>query len=306
MQAKKKLGQHWLKNLSSLKAVADAAELSKDDTVLEIGPGHGTLTATLLARAKKVVAVELDQELAKALQQKDFNRMHLDAAQGSNEERTSRRRTTVNERQRPADAAMRQEPAGVAGSASHQGGALQVIEGDILEFDLRKLPKGYKVAANIPYYLTSHLLRNLLESNNPPSVISLLVQKEVAQRLAAKPGQMSVLAFSAQYYGEVNLAQIVPKEFFDPVPKVDSQIIQIKVREKPLFEADVKKLFRVVKAGFGERRKRLANSLSGGLQMSKDEARELVESAGLDANTRAQELSMSDWQRLYGLLGERL
>jgi 16S rRNA (adenine1518-N6/adenine1519-N6)-dimethyltransferase len=152
MQAKKSLGQHWLKDEASLTAICDAAELTQTDTVLEIGPGQGSLTSQLVRRAGKVIAVELDEYLASEI---PF------------------RVTDDN---------------------------LEVVQGDILKFDLTQLPFGYKVVANIPYYLTSNLIRILSESPNPPSVMVLLVQKEVARRIAAKPGQMSLLSVSAQLY----------------------------------------------------------------------------------------------------------
>ncbi|HLB40661.1 MAG TPA: 16S rRNA (adenine(1518)-N(6)/adenine(1519)-N(6))-dimethyltransferase RsmA, partial [Candidatus Babeliales bacterium] len=169
---KKSLGQHWLKDEPTLSYIANSANLSATDTVLEIGPGLGTLTRHLLDRAKEVMAVELDEALAQKL-------------------------------------------------PSHE--KLQVVQADILKFDLTKLPPGYKVVANIPYYLTSNLLRVLAESDNSPILMVLLVQKEVAQRITAKPGQMSVLAVSIQLYYQPQLGKVVPAELFTPSPKVDSQ-----------------------------------------------------------------------------------
>ena len=151
---RKSLGQHWLFDQKALNTVVSAAEIAPKDTVIEVGPGLGTLTELLLQKAKKVIAVEKDGVLAGDL-----------------------------ERKLPAE-------------------NLEVIAGDILEFDFRQLPPGYKVAANIPYYITSKLLRVLLENPNPPSIMSLLVQKEVAERIAAGPGRMSVLAVSIQYFAQ--------------------------------------------------------------------------------------------------------
>ncbi len=177
--------------------------------------------------------------------------------------------------------------------------SLTVVESDILQFDLTELPAGYKVAANIPYYLTSPLIRKLLESENQPAAIGLLIQKEVAERIVAKPGAMSILSVSVQYYADVSLGAVVPADLFDPPPKVDSQIISIKPNDQPAFEANPEKLFRLVKAGFGEKRKKLHNSLSGGLQLDKEITRKLLDKAQLDPNIRAQELSIYDWERLY-------
>lgn len=127
----------------------------------------------------------------------------------------------------------------------------------------------------------------------------LLVQKEVAQRIMAKPGQMSVLAFSVQYYAKPEYIMDVKKELFDPVPKVDSAVIKISRGQKPAFEADIKKLFRLVKAGFGEKRKMLRNSISGGLGIEASLVENLLEDCRLKPTARAQELSLKDWQGLY-------
>lgn len=169
---------------------------------------------------------------------------------------------------------------------------------DILEYDFTKLPAGYKAAANIPYYLTSNLLRILCESPNPFSRAALLVQKEVAERVCASPGQMSLLSVSVQFYCRAGLGGLVPAELFTPPPKVDSQILVLEY-DGPKFDADPAAFFRLVKAGFSERRKKLRSSLSGGLAVSKDQAEKLLERAGIDPNLRAQALSLEDWRRLY-------
>lgn len=170
----------------------------------------------------------------------------------------------------------------------------------IMDFDFSKMPEGYKVVANIPYYLTSHLLRMLLETQHKPKTIVLLVQKEVAERIAAKPGQMSMLSVSAQYYCDVILGQILPAELFTPPPKVDSQVIKLTPRDQPLFsDVDSKELFRTVKAGFSQRRKTLLNSLSAGLHLSKEETLKLLYNANIKPNIRPQELSLEDWHALY-------
>lgn len=170
---------------------------------------------------------------------------------------------------------------------------------DILQFDLTTLPQGYKVVANIPYYLTSHLLRNLTESNNFPGSITLLVQEEVAQRICADPGKMSLLSVSAQLYYLCNLSLKVAKDKFTPPPKVDSQVVHL-VRKKPdeIPKIDTKNFFRVVKAGFSSRRKTLLNSLSGGLNIDKQTTNDTLNAAGISPGQRPQELSLDDWIRL--------
>src|SRR5262249_42571664 len=158
-----------------------------------------------------------------------------------------------------------------------------------------QLEPGYKVVANIPYYLTSNLIRVLCESNNPFSQAAILIQKEVAERVAAEPGQMSILSVSAQFYCEVSLGPVVPSELFTPPPKVDSQVLILKYREHPLFEnVDTKQFFRIVKAGFSQKRKTLENSLSGGLAISKEQAREMLTTADIPAGQRAQALSLQE------------
>lgn len=176
---------------------------------------------------------------------------------------------------------------------------LDVIEYDILKFDFNKLPVGYKIVANIPYYLTSALIRTICEAKNPPSTTVLLVQKEVAERVCASPGQMSLLSVSAQMYYKCLPGMVVRAELFDPPPKVDSQILILNRLSVPLFKSiDQTHFFRVVKAGFSERRKKLRSSLSGGLNISKDQADELLQKAGIDPNLRAQNLSIKQWLTL--------
>lgn len=177
---------------------------------------------------------------------------------------------------------------------------LKVVSQDILKFDFGDMPAGYKLVANIPYYLTSNLIRRLSETNNPPTMAAILVQKEVAQRVVAKPGDMSLLSVTAQYYWKASVGQLVPAKLFTPPPKVDSQILILEHLAEPLFDdVDAKKFFRLVKAGFSERRKTLLNSLSGGLHLTKDQARELLDAAGIETGLRAQNLSLEDWHKLY-------
>lgn len=244
----KSLGQHWLRDRDVLAHIADLAEVTAEDTVLEIGPGLGTLTSELLRRADKVMAVEFDAELARKL------------------------------------------------PAQFPGKNLQVINQDILSFDLSQVPAGYKVAANVPYYITSKIVQLLMTADNKPSIAVLLVQKEVAERLAAVPGDMSILAVSAQLYADVYLGDIVPAELFTPPPKVDSQVVVLWTRSEPLFtDITEKQYFRVVKAGFSAKRKKLRSSLSGGLGISKPDAETLLEKSGISPDLRAEDLTLEQW-----------
>lgn len=179
---------------------------------------------------------------------------------------------------------------------------LSVEQKSVLDYNFGELPRDYKVVANIPYYLTAKLLRLLLESQNPPILSVLLVQKEVAQRLAAQPGEMSLLAVSAQYYAKVSLGIEVPAGYFTPPPKVDSQVIILDRREEVLFpDIKTEDYFRLVKAGFSQRRKKLRSSLSAGLHLSKTDIETTLQKADLSLNARPQELSLDDWARLVRL-----
>lgn len=252
MKAKKYLGQHWLYDTDSLVAMLEAADVSGKDTILEVGPGLGTLTELLTQKAMRVIAIEKDPDLIKDLD--------IKFARSKN---------------------------------------LEIINTDILGYNLNLLNKDYKVVANIPYYLTGKLIRNLMESSNPPIKMALLVQKEVAERIVAEAGDMSILSFSVQYYYEANITRVVLRELFKPAPKVDSAIVDLKKLPKPVFVADTKKLFRLVKLGFSQKRKTLRNSLSAGFKISPTLVERLLVDSGLQPNSRAQELSLKKWQELY-------
>jgi 16S rRNA (adenine1518-N6/adenine1519-N6)-dimethyltransferase len=159
------------------------------------------------------------------------------------------------------------------------------------------LPKDYKLVANIPYYLTSYLFRLLTDGkNNQPSRAALLVQKEVAQRITAKPGNMSLISVFVQYYYQVSLGQIISSNLFIPLPKVDSQILCLERRVEPLFtDIPADEFFQIVKAGFSQRRKTLVNNLIASLRLSKERAIAAVAESNLDLAIRAQALTLSDW-----------
>jgi 16S rRNA (adenine1518-N6/adenine1519-N6)-dimethyltransferase len=261
-QPKKSLGQHWLYDLEALEAMCDAALAGPGMTVLEIGPGLGTLTAKLVARRCTVIALEFDHELATSLIRNTSDRI-----------KQSGETFTLDN--------------------------VEVIEGDIRTFDFRMLPTDYSVCANIPYYLTSNLIRLLCDTENKPQRVALLMQKEVAQRIAAHDGKMSLLSCIAQFYYECRLAEEVPARLFTPPPKVDSQILVLARRQKPLYHIDSKRFFRLMRAGFSEKRKTLRNALSGGLSISKDDAVELLRRSAIDPMRRAETLNLAEWKQLY-------
>lgn len=253
---KKELGQHWLQDRLILSEIADAANIREDDTVLEIGPGLGTLTSELLRRAKKVIAVEFDPDLARKL------------------------------------------------PGQFPGTNLEVTQQDILSYDLSKLPKGYVVVANVPYYITSKIVQKLMTADNKPRIAVLLVQKEVAERIAARPGDMSILAVSAQIYADASLNIEVPREFFTPPPKVDSQVVVLTMFDTPRVSPnDERKFFRMVKAGFSAKRKKLRSSLAGGLGISKQDAETLLQASDISPDVRAEDLSIDEWLYLTKKFG---
>ncbi len=178
---------------------------------------------------------------------------------------------------------------------------VDIIHADILELDLGELFSipGYLVVANIPYYITSALLRHLLETNQKPSRLVLTVQKEVAERICAKPGKYSLLALSVQVYGEPRVVVKIPAGAFYPVPKVDSAVVRVDIYPQPLIPTEkIDAFFRLAKAGFSQKRKTLRNALAGGMGWGKEKAGEILQAAGIDPQRRAQTLSIEEWGRL--------
>ncbi|MEP6894781.1 MAG: 16S rRNA (adenine(1518)-N(6)/adenine(1519)-N(6))-dimethyltransferase RsmA [Chloroflexota bacterium] len=254
LRADKRLGQNFLQDPFALEAIASAAEIQSTDTVLEIGPGLGSLTRYLAASAKQVVAVELDYELLIPLR---------------------------------------------AVLASYQN--IRIVHGDILKLSPQELigEKDYIVAANIPYYITSAVIRHLLESDPKPRRIVLTVQKEVAERICATPGDMSLLALSVQVYGEPHIAARIPASAFFPEPKVDSAVLSVDIYPAPLIKPELmKSFFKLIKAGFSQKRKTLRNSLSSGLHIPTTASEALLKAANIDPMRRAETLSIAEWETL--------
>lgn len=178
---------------------------------------------------------------------------------------------------------------------------VQVIEGDALALDLAGLAGGgeYAVVANIPYHITSLLIRRLLESEPPPRRLVLSVQREVAERVVAGQGAMSLLALGVQLYGAPRLAGVIPAGAFTPPPRVDSAVLVVDVHAQPRWtRAEVSAIFRVARAGFGQRRKQLRNALAAGLALPRAEAEALLAAADIEPAARAQELGLEAWRRL--------
>jgi 16S rRNA (adenine1518-N6/adenine1519-N6)-dimethyltransferase len=254
LRAHKGLGQNFLQDPQALEEIVSAAEIQPTDTVLEIGPGLGSLTRYLAVSAKEVVAVELDENLIPPL--------NVVLAPYRN---------------------------------------IRLIHGDILKLSPTELnlDDDYIVVANIPYYITSAVIRHLLESESNPRRIVLTIQKEVAQRICAKPGDLSLLALSVQVYGKPRIAIHIPADAFYPAPKVDSAVLVVDIYPSPQVKEEVlEKFFKLVKAGFSQKRKTLRNSLSSGLHISPAAAAELLTRAHIDPQRRAETLSIGEWERL--------
>ena len=258
LRADKSLGQNFLQDPFALEKIVTAAEVQPTDTVLEIGPGLGSLTRYLAASAKEVVAVELDEDLLAPL------------------------RAVVA----PYD-------------------NVRVIHGDILKLSPAELigTDDYLVVANIPYYITSAIIRHLLEGHRKPRRMILTIQKEVAERICAEPGDLSLLALSVQIYGKPHVEARIPAEAFFPAPKVDSAILSIKIYPQPLIRTELlNTFFKLIKAGFGQKRKTLRNSLSAGLHIAPAAAEELLIKTNIDPKRRAETLSIEEWERLCGTM----
>lgn len=180
---------------------------------------------------------------------------------------------------------------------------VRIVHGDILELKIAELIQqpNYIVAANIPYNITSAILRHLLEGDVKPRRVVLTIQKEVAERICAAPGDLSLLALSVQVYGRPSIAAKIPAAAFHPAPKVDSAILRIDMYPEPLINTELLPIFfKLIKAGFGQKRKTLRNSLSAGLHIPPQEAEAMLTSAGIDFMRRAETLSIEEWKGLCG------
>lgn len=251
---RKRFGQHFLSDTNILNRIVDAGELSRDDTVIEVGPGLGALTAVLAARARRVIAVEVDRDLVAALR--------------------GQFATTSN---------------------------VTVVAADVLEMTPREMLDAgaaappYVVVANLPYNIAAAVVRHFLEAKEQPRRLVVMVQREVAESMASPPGAMTLLGVATQAYGETQLVMRVAPGAFHPPPKVESAVVRIDVAPIPRVDAPVDDFFRIVRAGFGNPRKQLRNSLSFGLHVKQEVVDEVMRDAGVDATLRPQMLSLDDW-----------
>jgi 16S rRNA (adenine1518-N6/adenine1519-N6)-dimethyltransferase len=264
LRARKGLGQHFLIDEGVLEAILAAAALTPGDTVIEVGPGLGVLTGELARQAGWVIAIELDNKLADILRKSlaPFDNVVI-----------------LNE------------------------DVLGTDPRDLLEEPGPSFPPAlcpYKVVANLPYYITSPVLRHFLEASVRPEVMIVMVQKEVAEAIVAGPGERSLLSISVQFYGRPSLVRYVPSASFYPEPEVDSAILKIDVYPRPAVEvADEKGFFRLVRSGFTAARKQVANSLAQGLGLPKAEVLARLEEAGIAPQRRAETFTLEEWAKLW-------
>jgi 16S rRNA (adenine1518-N6/adenine1519-N6)-dimethyltransferase len=262
----KRLGQNFLIDDKALSRVLAAGEPGSDDLVLEIGPGVGSLTRLLAQHAGRVVAVELDPDLLPPLQEV------------------------------------------IAGFPN-----ITVIQGDILQLNLaeilsptglpaaaRLLPESnYLTIANIPYYISSALIRYLLENDLPPKRMVFTIQREVAERICAQPGKLSLLALSVQVYGRPEIKAHIPAGAFYPPPQVDSAVLRVDRYTEPLVPTHLLPVFfRLAKAGFSQKRKNLRNALAAGMHWSTEQSKHVLETVEIDPRRRAETLRLEEWSSL--------
>lgn len=262
---RKKFGQNFLIDEGILEKIVSAAEVTKEDVVLEIGPGIGSMTQYLAESAKKVIAIEIDDNLIPILKE------------------------TLS----PYDNAI-------------------VIHGDVMKTDLKALSleyaegKPFKVVANLPYYITTPIIMRLLEDDVPTSRITVMVQKEVAERIKEKPGskEYGAISLSVQYYAKPEIACIVPPTCFMPRPNVDSAVLNLDPYEVPPVSVKHPKfMFALIRASFNQRRKTLANGISGGgLGIDRNKVEEALETIGLSKTVRGETLGLSEFALLSDTL----
>ena len=260
---KKRLGQHFLVDEAVLEHILSAAKLDPGDIVVEVGAGLGILTDVLAKQGARVIAVELDYKLVALLKKRlaAFPKVKIVHAD-----------------------------------------ILKITPQRLLQNNLSasELARGYKVIANLPYYITSPVLRHFLEARPRPSEMVVMVQKEVGEAIAAAPGKMSLISVKTQFYSKPAIISYVPAASFYPPPKVKSVILHLDVYSQPPIEvSDVAGFFDIVMHGFSSPRKQLRNSLAHSLQIPTSLVTSLLKQAGIDAKRRAETLSLEEWRELW-------
>ncbi len=278
IQPSKGLAQNFLTDEGVWTHILEASELQPSDIVLEVGPGLGLLTRRIAERVAQVVAVELDRKMVAILAQELRGCANVHVVQADILQVDPVAEIVAALAGTPVEFTNRSK----ATDHDEEQGALQ-----------------YKVIANLPYYITSSALRHLLGARVRPTQLTVMVQREVAERLLAAPGELSLLAISVQVYGEAEIVCRVPASAFYPSPKVDSAVVRVRVHVTPRIpDTEIAQFFRVMHAGFGQKRKQVHNSLTHGLGLPHERVlRELAE-VGIEADRRPQTLSIEEWAHL--------
>ncbi len=279
LHLKKGLGQNFLADPVHLDRIVAAAELTRDDVVVEVGPGVGTLTARLASQAGRVVAVELDASLLPALHETVAAYDNVTIVQGDILQLDPPKLSLFNSQLSIVNETQ------IAGPLTIDNSPLNI--------------GNYKVVANLPYYITSAAIRHLLTAAQPPALLVLTIQREVAQRIVARPPDMSLLAVSVQFFTQPEIVARIPAGAFYPPPKVDSAILRLRPWSSPPVDApDEEAFFTVVRAGFGQRRKQLRNSLRANLALPQEQIDAMLGQAQIDPQRRAETLTLAEWARL--------
>jgi 16S rRNA (adenine1518-N6/adenine1519-N6)-dimethyltransferase len=269
IRPRKGLGQNFLVDPAHRARIVAAADLTRADAVLEIGPGPGVLTELLAQQAGRVVAVELDDRLVPFLRDRFASQPHVTILHGD---------------------ILKLD----VGAVMLQAGDETPSEGDNVGESVFR----YKVVANLPYYITGAVIPHVLEAEPPPALTVLTVQREVAERMVARPPAMSLLALGVQYYAEPQIVDRIPAGAFFPAPKVDSAVVRLRQRDAPTVDVPAPAFFRVARAGFSQRRKQLRNSLVAGLEVGPAQAEAWLAQAGIDPQRRAETLTLAEWGAL--------
>ena len=259
LSPRKRLGQNFLVGTGVVNMIVRAADIKPNETIVEVGPGLGILTRELVKKAGRVVAVEMDKEIAEVLE---------------------REVRTAN---------------------------LEVLSADAREVGVKEITNAmpYKLVANLPYYAASPILRHFLESEWPPVLAVIMVQREVAKQMVAQPGEMSLVSVGVQIYGKPAIVGSVPSSAFYPKPKVTSAVVRIQLDARPSLNiANTKAFFKVVRAGFSAPRKQMRHSLAQGLEVPPEEALKHLNTAGIDPRARAETLSLEQWTALYRVISD--
>lgn len=282
--ANKSYGQNFLIDENIIQGIVEKSELTKDDFVIEIGPGLGTLTQHLLEKAGKVLAIELDKKMVGIIS----DRFSKEIENNDNNLEEAEAKNSIN---------------------NLEGAKLEIISEDVLKVNLKEiidkaLKSGYKkvkVVANLPYYITTPIIMKLLEEKLQIETITVMVQKEVAERLAEIPGgkETGAITYAIYYYTDAKILINVPKESFIPEPEVTSSVIQFKILKEPRIKVEnEEQLFKLIKQGFLMKRKTLVNALAGFNNKEKSEIIDILKELNINEKVRAEQLSLDDFVKI--------